>query len=226
MAACATVVAASVFVAPAVATAAAGGCAATGQVASQWSSGQILNVTVANTSAVTSTQWTVTWTLGTGQRVVSAWNAAVRVSGELGTTVTATNLAYNGTLAPGASTGFGMQLSGTGPTPAMTCASDAVADVTLTEADSRTTITVHVGQTITVQLGADFRPITLAGTALAQQSTSGGYPTGQPLLAIFRAVAVGAADLNTITDYACLHDPMFPCARPQMLWTVHVNVIA
>ena len=65
----------------------------------------------------------------------------------------------------------------------MSCASDAVASVTLTNGDSRTTVTVHVGQTINVQLGADFRPITLSGTGLTQVSSSGGYPTGQPLLA-------------------------------------------
>jgi len=163
--------------------------------------------------------------LGLGQTVVSFWNTALTVTGELSDTVIANNLAYNGTLAPGASTSFGVQLAGTAPAPVMSCASDAVASVTLTNGDSRTTVTVHVGQTINVQLGADFRPITLSGTGLTQASSSGGFPTGQPLLATYRASAVGSADLNTISDYACLHDPV-PCGRPQTLWSVHVNVVS
>ncbi len=215
---------------PAAAAGPSGGCGATAQISSQWgtgsSGGQILTVTVTNTSSVTSTKWTVTWNLAAGQQVVAAWNTTLSTSNNNTTNsaVSASNVPFNGTLAPVASTSFGVQLAGIAPAPALTCASDAAATVTLTQADSRTTVTVHLGQTLAVELGADFRPITLTGSALVQVSTSGGYPTGQPLLATYRAVALGTADLNTITDYACLHT-VPACARPQLLWTVHVVVV-
>lgn len=217
--------------APAVAGAAAaptaGGCSATAQISSQWGTGstggEVLAATVVNTSMATSTTWTVNWVLGTGQRVVSAWNTALATSGTSAISVTAANLPYNGRLAPGGSTTFGVQLAGTGPAPTMTCATDAGATVTLTATDSQSSVTVHVGDTIVVELGSDYRPATVNGTALVQRSSSGGYPSGQPLLATYQAVAAGSVDLSTMTDYACLHD-VFPCARPQMLWTVHVTV--
>ncbi len=215
----ASAMAPAVTAAPAV----AGGCAAVSHVDSQWGSGEIVSATVTNTATVTSTKWTVSWTLTAGQRVQSMWNAGYTQPDS--TTVVASNLPYNGTLAPGGSTSFGMQLSGTGPAPVMSCTSDAVTTVTLTQADSRGTVTVHVGQTVVVSLSADFRPVTESGTALALVSTTGGYPSGQPLLATYRAAALGAVDLNTITDNACLHAPM-PCAIPQMLWTVHVTVVS
>lgn len=207
-------------------TGATGGCGVAAQVMSQWGTGANVQVTVLNTAAVPSSRWTVTWTLPATQRVVSGWGAVIMSTPVVSdTTVTATNLPYNGTLAPGASTSFGVQLAGTGPVPVMSCASDAVAAVTLTESDNLTSITVHVGQTIAVQIGADYRPLTVGGTAVQQLSTAGGYPTGQPLLATLSAVAPGAADLTTVTDYACLHT-VPRCARPQMLWTVHVDVVS
>jgi len=97
--------------------------------------------------------------------------------------------------------------------------------VTLTEADSGSTVTVKVGQTVAVSLGADYRPTTVSGPALVLVSTSGGYPTGQPLAESYRAQATGSVDLSTMTDYACLHTTP-RCAVPQRLWRVHVNVVS
>src|SRR4051812_2963251 len=89
----------------AVSAALALGCTATGHVDSQWgtgaSGGQVLTVTVANTSTSTSTRWAVSWTLAAGQGVANGWNATISTSG---TVVAAVNLAFNGTLAAGAST--------------------------------------------------------------------------------------------------------------------------
>lgn len=204
----------------------AAGCTATAQVSSQWGtgsdSGEVLLATVVNSSTVTSTRWAVAWTLAGGQRVVSGWNAALST---YGSAVSATSLAYNGTLAPGGSTTFGVQLAGTDAVPAMSCSSDAVQSVTLTESDSRSTVAVHLGQVITVELRADYRPITVTNPALVQESTSGGYPTGQPLVETYRAVAPGVVDLSTVTDAACLHALPYPCAIPQEEWTVHVDVV-
>ncbi|MFF4195885.1 cellulase family glycosylhydrolase [Nonomuraea sp. NPDC001831] len=84
-----------------------GGCTAVGTVQSQWGDGYVLQpVTVTNTGTATRNGWTVTFTLPAGHTVTGFWNAAVTVSGR---TVTARNLSYNGTLAPGAATAFGVQ---------------------------------------------------------------------------------------------------------------------
>jgi hypothetical protein len=213
-----------------------GGCRATARVDSQWGAGttggQIVTVTVTNTSPASGTRWTVGWTLGAGQRVVSAWNATVSTTG---TTVTAVNAAHNGVLAPSASTTFGAYLSGVAPAPVLSCGNDAVTpptsgpgttppDVTVTQADNQRTVTLLVGQTLGVALGSDFRPPTLSGTGLEQLSSSGGYPTGQPLAASYRAVAAGSVDLATSTDHACLHTPP-RCALPIALWTLHVDIV-
>jgi hypothetical protein len=212
---------------------AAGGCAATAHVDSQWGSGQIVTVTVTNTSAATTTKWTVTWTLGGGQQVVSAWNATVTTSGSAATAV---NAPYNGRLAPGGSTTFGMQLAGAGAAPVLGCDNGATTptssapppggpDVSVGPADDQRTITLVVGQTLGVSLGAEYLTPTLGGAALAQVSASGGYPTGQPLAALYRAVAPGQVDVTTHSDNACLHTTP-PCAVPIRLWTLHVTVLA
>jgi hypothetical protein len=215
---------------------AAGGCAATAHIDTQWGSGatggQIVTVTVTNTSATAATKWIVTGTLGAGQRVTSAWNATVSTSGG---TVTAVNAAYNGNLAPGASTTFGMQLAGIGPAPALGCDNGATPptssappggpDVTVGPADDQRSITLVAGQTLGVSLGAEYRTPTVGGAALEQLSTTGGYPTGQPLDARYRAVAAGQVDLTTQSDYPCLHTTP-PCAVPIKLWTLHVTVLA
>lgn len=213
-----------------------GGCQVTARIDAQWGTGatggQILTVTVTNTAATTATKWTVGWTLGAGQRVVSGWNAIVSTAG---TTLTAVNAVHNGVLAPAASTTFGMQLSGLAPAPALNCGNDTSTppttatppsgdDVTVTQADNQRTVTLLVGQTLGVALGPDFVTPMVSGPALARLSTSGGYPTGQPLAASYRAVAVGSVDITSHTDYACLHTSP-PCALPTTLWTLHVNVV-
>src|SRR5689334_21836746 len=95
------------------ATADVGGCSATAHIDNQWgtgaATGEIVTVTVTNTSATTATRWTATWTLADGETIVAAWNATVTTAG---TAATAVNAAYNGKLAPGAWTTFGMQLWG------------------------------------------------------------------------------------------------------------------
>jgi cellulase/cellobiase CelA1 len=62
--------------------------------------------------------WTVTLTYAAGPTVQQAWNATVTTSAS---TVTATNVSYNGVVAAGASTSFGFLGSGTAATPAVSC---------------------------------------------------------------------------------------------------------
>ena len=93
----------------------------------------------------------------------------------------------------------------------------------MTQADSGSTVGLVVGQSLTVSLGAQFRPPTVSGHALSQQSASGGYPTGQPLTVLYRATAAGSVDITTRPDDPCFYTSP-PCARPVMPWTVHVVV--
>jgi cellulase/cellobiase CelA1 len=87
--------------------------------ASQWSNGFTANVTVTAGSAAIKT-WKVTWTWGGNQAITNSWNATVTSSG---TSVTATNLSYNGALAAGGNTTFGLQasFSGTNTAPTLSC---------------------------------------------------------------------------------------------------------
>ncbi|GIJ28562.1 hypothetical protein Vqi01_37240 [Micromonospora qiuiae] len=95
-------------------------CTATYTVTNQWTGGFQGEVRVtAGTRAISN--WTVTWTLPSGQAITQAWNATVTTQGS---TVTARNVSYNGSLAPGASTTFGFLGSSSGapgiPTPTCT----------------------------------------------------------------------------------------------------------
>jgi cellulase/cellobiase CelA1 len=62
--------------------------------------------------------WTVTLTYPGTPPVQQAWNATLATNGS---TVTATNAAYNGALAAGATTSFGFLASGSPLTPTITC---------------------------------------------------------------------------------------------------------
>ena len=86
-----------------------GGCSVTPTVQTQWQNGYVLQpVTITNTGTTTTTSWTVTVTLPAGHAMTGSWPGNVTVSGQV---ITARNMGYNGTLAPGASATFGFQAS-------------------------------------------------------------------------------------------------------------------
>lgn len=86
-----------------------GGCSVIPTTQTQWDGGYVIQpATVTNIGDSTITSWTVTFTLPSGHRIVGQWNATLSLSGQ---TVTARNMSYNGTLAPGASTSFGFQVA-------------------------------------------------------------------------------------------------------------------
>ncbi len=93
------------------------GCTATYTIVNSWPGGFQGEIRVtAGGSAISG--WTVTFTLGSGQSITQAWNATVSGS----PTVTARNLAYNGSLPAGGSTSFGFIGSGSGASAsAATC---------------------------------------------------------------------------------------------------------
>jgi cellulase/cellobiase CelA1 len=76
---------------------------------------------VKNGGTTASSAWTATFTFANGQQLSQAWNTTFSQSGA---TVTARNVSYNGSLAPGASTSFGFLASwnnSTNAVPAVTC---------------------------------------------------------------------------------------------------------
>jgi poly(3-hydroxybutyrate) depolymerase len=96
-----------------------GTCTAGYQVVSSWPGGFQADVKVSSTGSTTTTGWSVSWTAPSGQSISQIWNGSLTTSGS---TVTVTNVAYNGTLTPGSTTSFGVLVSGTpATTPALTC---------------------------------------------------------------------------------------------------------
>ncbi|WFE48304.1 cellulase family glycosylhydrolase [Verrucosispora sp. WMMD1129] len=95
------------------------GCAATYRVTSSWQGGYQAEVTVRNTGTAAISGWTVSWTAPAGTTISSLWNGRLTTSG---TTVTVRNEPYNGQLAAGTSTTFGLTGSGSGTPSGLTCA--------------------------------------------------------------------------------------------------------
>ncbi|MET9012537.1 PHB depolymerase family esterase [Streptomyces olivaceoviridis] len=92
----------------------AGACAVTAGV-SAWSTGLTASVTVTNTGTTALNGWKLGFTLPAGQTITNGWNATFSPNSGA---VTATNAAYNATLAPGASVTIGYQATHTGDSAA------------------------------------------------------------------------------------------------------------
>jgi hypothetical protein len=88
------------------------GCSAAWSLTNAWSGGFQLGFTVTNAGAAATHGWKVTWSWPGSQAVTQIWNSADTVSGS---SVTATNLSYNGALSPGGDTTFGLLASGSPP---------------------------------------------------------------------------------------------------------------
>jgi hypothetical protein len=95
-----------------------GSCAATASIASSWTGGFTENVTVRNTGTAAISGWQVTWTWPSGQSITGIWSATNSGSGS---SVSARNLAYNGSIAAGSSTSFGFQGTGNAVVPVVSC---------------------------------------------------------------------------------------------------------
>jgi Cellulose binding domain len=90
---------------------AAGGCTVTSTVASSWATGYVNDFTVTNGSSAPIANWTVSFSFAGTQRVSSFWNSVVtQAAGSA--QVSAGNQSFNGTLAAGGATTFGMQVDG------------------------------------------------------------------------------------------------------------------
>ncbi|GAB2488780.1 endo-1,4-beta-xylanase [Nocardiopsis aegyptia] len=86
-------------------------CLVTYTVSSHWGQGAVVDVTVRNDGSSPVPDWSLTWTQPAGERITGAWSAQVAQNGS---EVTATPAAWNGTIEPGGSVSFGMQITHTG----------------------------------------------------------------------------------------------------------------
>lgn len=76
-----------------------------------WNGGLTAEITITNTGTTPVNGWSLVFTLPAGQTITSGWNANYSpTSGQ----VTASNVAYNPNIAPGASVGIGFQASHSG----------------------------------------------------------------------------------------------------------------
>ncbi|MEV4398582.1 glycoside hydrolase family 9 protein [Nonomuraea sp. NPDC049607] len=89
-----------------------GGCAATFKVTNFWNGAYQAEVTVKNTGAAAVTGWTAAWS-SAGQ-ITQLWGGRLT---QTGSNVSVRNEAWNGGLAPGATTTFGFIANGTPVTP-------------------------------------------------------------------------------------------------------------
>lgn len=80
------------------------GCVATYTLVNSWSGGFQGSITIANNGTAPINGWTIAWTFPGDQKIGQLWSAGYTQSGEH---VTATNLPYNATIAPGSSVNFG-----------------------------------------------------------------------------------------------------------------------
>jgi cellulose 1,4-beta-cellobiosidase len=85
-------------------------CTVDYKVQNQWSTGFTAAVTITNNGAAKSS-WAAKWSYAGNQQVTSGWNSRITQSGS---SVTAANESYNGTLATGGSVSFGFQASYSG----------------------------------------------------------------------------------------------------------------
>jgi beta-glucanase (GH16 family) len=95
-------------------------CSAVYTVTNQWPGGYQASVTVTNTGTSALTGWKAAWALSNGQTVGQVWNGSLTTGGS---TATVANAAYNGAVAPGANTSFGLTGTSTGTVtaPPLTC---------------------------------------------------------------------------------------------------------
>ncbi|MEV1120633.1 cellulase family glycosylhydrolase [Actinosynnema sp. NPDC049800] len=79
-------------------------CAVTYKIAGQWQGGFQGDVKIANTGTAAVNGWTLRWTWANGQTVSQSWGATTTQSGS---TLSATNVSYTGTIPANGSVSFG-----------------------------------------------------------------------------------------------------------------------
>jgi hypothetical protein len=100
---------------------ATGSCALSSSITNSWPGGYQLQLTVTNTGTTLLTGWTAGFEFAdTAETITSSWDATVTQTGEQ---VTADNVSFDGSVAAGATTTFGVVVTGSNSTlSALTCA--------------------------------------------------------------------------------------------------------
>jgi hypothetical protein len=80
-------------------------CAVSYHNDSEWSTGFVAQVTITNRSTASITAWSLSFSFLGDQRVTNSWGATVQQSGNA---ITAVNVPWTATIAPGGSVSFGM----------------------------------------------------------------------------------------------------------------------
>ncbi|MCP2326930.1 hypothetical protein HDA40_005437 [Hamadaea flava] len=173
---------------------AAAGCTVQYSVSSQWPGGFGANVAITNLGSPISS-WTLVWSFGAAQTVTQYWNATVTQSGS---TVTAKNVSYNGSLATNASTSFGFNGSwnnSSNPVPASFTLNGTACTGTVTSSPT---------------------PSATSASPTASPSPSSSGSTGVPSDAAW--VATGQWDSWTNNGYTLNNDVWGSGAGPQTIW--------
>ncbi|ASO21341.1 hypothetical protein FHR81_002312 [Actinoalloteichus hoggarensis] len=92
-------------------------CSVDYRVTNEWNDGFGAEVSLTNEGSTPLNGWSLTWTYPDGQRITQAWNSQVTQSGSV---VTARNVSWNGTVAPGGSATFGFNAAKSGANTAPT----------------------------------------------------------------------------------------------------------
>jgi hypothetical protein len=97
--------------------------------------------------------------------------------------------------------------------------------VTVTDDDSGSTVHLVSGQHLRVRLsqGTWDPPDSTDSAVVARRSSSGGYPSDQPVDAVFDAVGRGSAQVTAQSDAACFHTQP-RCLMATRQWQVSVVV--
>ncbi|HYS40662.1 MAG TPA: cellulose binding domain-containing protein, partial [Pseudonocardiaceae bacterium] len=74
--------------------------------ASEWAGGFVANITINNTGTSAINGWTLTYAFPGDQKITNAWNATVTQNGAA---VSATNMSFDATIAPGGNVSYGYQ---------------------------------------------------------------------------------------------------------------------
>ncbi|NKE62974.1 hypothetical protein FXN61_42145 [Lentzea sp. PSKA42] len=79
-------------------------CTVAYRISGQWPGGFQGGITIRNTGRAAINGWTLQWSFGDGQTVKHMWNAS---PSQRGATVSATNVSYTATIAPGGEVSIG-----------------------------------------------------------------------------------------------------------------------
>jgi hypothetical protein len=133
-----------------------------------------------------------------------------------------------GGAASGSSTTTGPSADQSQPPSSSTASTSEPNGKLLTTADNGTTVTVVLGQQLTVELAPGtgayaWDPPRLTGSSLQLISVAGGYPSRDVMRAVFLAAAPGPTVVSSTSDTACLHARP-RCMLAQRIWRAQVIV--